>query len=120
MIAKLIAVLFLSRDVAHREHLRTKSYAQHKALNEFYDEIVELADDLTEMYQGRNGIIENIPLLKENSTAGEPADKLAEHMAFIEKSRYSAVPKDDTAIQNKIDEIVGLYLSTNYKLRNLS
>lgn len=120
MIAKLIAVLFLSRDVAHREHLRTKSYAQHKALNEFYDEIVDLADDLAEMYQGRNGIIDNIPLLKENSSAGAPADKLAEHLAFVEKSRYSAVSKDDTALQNKIDEIVGLYLSTLYKLRNLS
>jgi hypothetical protein len=33
--------------------------------------------------------------------------------------RYTAVDKEDTAIQNLIDEAVGQYLSTLYKLRRL-
>ena len=118
MIARLIAILFLSREIAHRDHLKTNSYSQHKALNEFYDEIVDLADDLTEMYQGRHGIIESIPMLKAEPT-DDPANDLQAQLDAVEKIRYTAVEKTDTAIQNKIDEIVGLFLSTLYKLRNL-
>jgi hypothetical protein len=38
----------------------------------------------------------------------------------IEKGRYDVCEKADTPIQNIIDEIVGLYLSTIYKLRFLA
>ena len=118
MIARLIAILFLSREIAHRDHLKTTSYAQHKALNEFYDEIVDLADDLTEMYQGRHGIVDKIPMITAEPT-DNPANDLQKQLDAVEKIRYTAVDKADTAIQNKIDEIVGLFLSTLYKLRNL-
>lgn len=118
MIARLIAVLFLSREIAHRDHLKTRSFSEHMALNTFYNEIVELADDLTELYQGRHGIIESIPILSEKTTDNS-ADDLEKQLEVVEKIRYTAVEKTDTAIQNKIDEIVGLYLSTLYKLRNL-
>ena len=29
--ARIVAILFVSRDQAHREHLKTRSYAQHMA-----------------------------------------------------------------------------------------
>ena len=45
---KLISLLFLARDLAHREHLRTDSFAQHMALGEFYDEIIDNADAIAE------------------------------------------------------------------------
>ena len=47
---------------------------------------------------------------------GAASDMIAE----IEKSRYSVCDRSDTALQNIIDEIVGLYLSTLYKLRFLA
>ena len=118
MIGRLIAILFLSRELAHRDHLKTKSYAQHIALNEFYDAIVDLADKLTEAYQGRHGII-SIPLLKDENHKDEPADMLQSHMDMVEKIRYTAIDKTDTPLQNIVDEVVGQYLSTLYKLRNL-
>ena len=119
MMGRLIALMFLGREIAHREHLRTKSYAQHVALNTFYDEIVEIADSIAEAYQGRNGIIANIPMLT-NDTQGAIDVVLEKQLAAIEKLRYTAVPKEETAIQNLIDGAVELYLSTIYKLRNLS
>lgn len=119
MIGRLIAVLFLSRDLAHREHLRTTSYSQHMALGTFYDEVIDLADSLAEAYQGRNGIIDDIPLLKDDERKGSIVDMLEKHLSWIEKTRYTAVEKTDTALQNIIDEIVSLYLSTLYKLKNL-
>lgn len=117
MIGEFISLLFLSRDVAHKEHLRTKSYAHHMALNDFYNEIIELADDLAEAYQGRNGIIE-IPGM-DDEDVGDIVQQLKRYLSWIDTNRYQAVAKEDTAIQNIIDEIVALYLSTLYKLQNL-
>ena len=47
-----IAKLFLTRELAHRYHLSTKSYSQHKALQNFYEDLLDLIDDLAEMTQG--------------------------------------------------------------------
>jgi nucleoside-diphosphate-sugar epimerase len=118
MIGRLIALLFLSREYAHRAHLKTTSYAQHVALGEFYPSIGDIADTLTEAYQGRYEIIQDIPMLEETDK-GDPADVLSRHLDSIEKMRYTAVEKTDTPLQNIIDEAVAQYLSTLYKLRNL-
>ena len=118
MIGKMIGVMFLSREVAHREHLKTHSFAQHMALGSFYDGIVGIADSIVEMYQGRNGIIDDIPMI-DNVGSGSIDKILETHLKMIEKMRYTAVDKSETAIQNEIDTAVGLYLSTLYKLRNL-
>jgi hypothetical protein len=119
MMGRLIAVLFLSRELAHREHLHTKSYSQHMALNTFYDEVIGIADSIAEAYQGRYGIIESIPMLDAPDKAS--IDVVLEgQLALVEKLRYSAVDKTETSIQNLIDEAVALFLSTLYKLRNLS
>jgi len=119
MIGKLIGILFLSRELAHRMHLATKSYAQHMALDGFYNAIVENADSITEAYQGRHGIIDNIPLLKDESVYKEPCDMLRKHLSWFEKIRYEAVEKSDSPIQNLIDEAVHTYLVALYKLENL-
>jgi len=119
MIDQFIGTLFLARDVAHREHLRTKSYSQHKALGHFYEDIAELMDSLTEAYQGRYGIIPEIPILTEEKKYKEALYCIADKLAYIEKYRYKAIPKEDTALQNIVDEIVGLFLSTIYRLENL-
>lgn len=113
---EIIGLLFLDRNLAHLEHLKTKSYAQHMALNTFYDEVVDLADKLAEAYQGAEGIMQDIPLM--SNVPNEPIDMtLYSHMQMIEAMRKSACKI--TAIQNIIDEVVSLYLSTIYKLRNL-
>lgn len=113
-----LATLFLSRDLAHSDHWRTDSYSQHMALGEFYDGIVGLADTLAEMYMGRNGVLKPLPLLDDDEQES-PEATLRAHLKLIEDARYTAVPKTDTAIQNVIDEIVGLYLTTLYKLNRL-
>jgi hypothetical protein len=116
MFGKLIALLLLSRDTAHRQHWNTTSFSQHKTLNEFYESILELTDSLMEKYQGRNGRVE-VPYLDDKDTySKEPVVVLKKHLDWIEKARYQAIPKDDTAMQNIVDEIVGQYLETIYLL----
>lgn len=122
MTGQFIAVLFLARELAHRAHLRARgkaSFAQHAgALGEFYPAIGEYADKLTEAWQGRMLKILDIPLL-ENEFAGDIKTSMQAQLAWLEKNRYKAVSKEDSPLQNLIDEIVLLYLSTIYKLEFL-
>jgi DNA-binding ferritin-like protein len=117
--ADFVGTLFLARDVAHSVHLNTRSFAKHSALNSFYDEVVELADKFAEAYQGRHGLIGPISLMSAKKTSNI-IEFLEDSLADIEKMRYEVVEKTDTALQNIIDEIVGLYLSTLYKLKFLA
>jgi hypothetical protein len=45
---------------------------------------------------------------------------LQDSLSEVESARYKVCEKTDTAIQNIIDEIVGQYLSTLYKLKFLA
>ena len=117
--ADFVGTLFLARDVAHSVHLNTRSFAKHSALNSFYDEVIELADKFAEAYQGRHGLIGPISLMSAKKTTNI-IEFLEDSLADIEKMRYEVVEKTDTALQNIIDEIVGLYLSTLYKLKFLA
>ena len=121
MAAQIISIMFLSRDIAHKEHLKANgvgSYAKHMALGSFYDDVIDMADKLAETWQGRNGLMDDIPTitLKNGKNIVEKLELL---MGMIEVARYKYYDKNDTPVQNIIDEIIGLYLSTLYKLRNL-
>ena len=115
----LIGHLFLARDVSHSVHLNTRSYAKHKALGGFYENVIELADDLAEAYQGRHGLIGPITLHSAEKT-NNVVEFMEDSLDKVEKLRYKVCDKEDTAIQNIIDEIVDLYLSTLYKLKFLA
>ena len=114
---ELIALLFMARDIAHREHLKTRSFAAHMALGKFYPAIVELADNLAEAYQGCEGKLITIPYVK-NTVNEEVENILRNHLKWIETHRKKV--SDESSIQNVIDEIVSLYQSTLYKLKFLS
>ena len=114
-----VGMLFLARDVAHSVHLNTRSFSKHMALNTFYDEIIELADGFAEAYQGRYGLIGPISLLSAKKT-GNIVEFLQDQLDEIEAGRYDVCKKDDTPLQNLIDGIIELYLSTLYKLRFLA
>lgn len=117
--ADFVGTLFLARDVAHSVHLNTRSFAKHSALNEFYDSIVDLADKFAEAYQGRHGLIGPISLMSAKKT-GNITEFLEDSLSDVEKMRYEVCEKTDTALQNIIDEIVGLYLQVLYKLKFLA
>ena len=120
MIGRLVATMFLAREYSHRVHLRITgpgSFAKHTVLGEFYNKITENADTLTEAYQGRHDIIDipYLPMIEEE----DPVKGLEELLDDVEKIRYDAIDKKDTALQNLVDEAVATFLSTLYKLRKL-
>ena len=121
MIGHFVAMLFLARDLAHIEHLRVRgpgSYAAHQALGDFYNGIVDLADSLVETYQGRTDNQVRVERLGDTKPKNIiPA--LEAQLKWLEANRYEAIPKDDSPLQNIVDEIAALYLRTIYKLKNL-
>lgn len=118
--AQLISTLMASRTQAHIFHLQVEgpgSYAAHKALNEYYDGIVDLFDGLVESYQGRYGILRGYtgtPSYKEDGQFMNYFEALAKYVETIR----TKVPQD-SYIQNQIDEVVDLIESTKYKLKFL-
>lgn len=117
--ADLLASLFLARDFAHVTHLSTRCFAKHIALDFFYHEIIVLADSFAEAYQGRHGLIGAISLQSAKKSV-DIVEFLEGQLKELEDCRYEMVEKTDTALQNILDEVVGLYLSTLYKLKFLS
>lgn len=114
-----IGRLFLARDVAHSTHLNTRNFAKHKALQKFYEGVIPLADDFAEAYQGRHGLIGPIALASAQKS-NNVLDFLEKELKELEEMRYKVVSKDDTTLQNLLDAIFGLYLSTIYKLKFLA
>jgi hypothetical protein len=109
----------LGRNVAHSVHLNTRSFSKHMALQTFYDSVIDHADAFAEAYQGRHGLIGPIAIPAAKKTTNI-IEFLQDQLAEIEKGRYDMCDKTDTPLQNIIDEIAGLYLSTLYKLRFLA
>lgn len=117
--ADFIGLLFLARDVAHSVHLNTRSYATHKALEEFYSALPGLADKFAETYQGAYELIGPVTL----QSAGKNNDIvefLQDQIDALNKGRYEVCDKAFTPLQNVIDEIIAHYLTSLYKLRFLS
>ena len=117
--ADFVGCLFLARDVVHSVHLNTRNYAKHKALQKFYKNIIDLADAFAEAYQGRHGLIGPIGLQSAKKTT-DIVQFLSSQLEDIEACRYDVCDKSDSALQQLIDNIIELYLTTLYKLRFLS
>lgn len=112
---ELIMRCFHARTAAHVFHLKTRSYAAHKALQDFYDGIIPLTDAFAEAYQGCEGLIDSYP--SRYTAHDEPLSMLNDLYNWIDSSRHSIT--GESHLQNTIDEIQSLIDSTRYKLRFL-
>lgn len=116
--ATFIGTLMQSRNQVHIYHLQTDSYAQHVALQGYYEGIVDLIDGLVESYQGRNGIVRGYKMagiIKEDNNPTMYFEGLSK---FVETIRTQV--SQDSYLQNQIDEVVDLIESTKYKLKFLN
>jgi hypothetical protein len=78
-----------------------------------------LADAFAEAYQGRHGLMGPITLQSGKKT-NNIIEFLQGQLADIEEARYDVCEKSDTSLQQLIDNIIELYLTTLYKLRFLA
>jgi DNA-binding ferritin-like protein len=115
-----ISLLLASRTQAHVFHWQTQSFSVHKTLNEYYDSIIDLIDEVVEGYQGKYDILKNF-MTPANIIESEDTKIMIDYfeslVKLVEEERSNIV--QDTFIQNQVDEIVQLLYTTIYKLKNL-
>lgn len=115
-IAQVIGILFMSRTYAHMAHLKTASYAKHKALNEFYDEVLCFADSLAEAAQGMFGKID-IPFINMTDNVSDPIDGITNQLKMLESYGEKC---EEEFLKNIFQEIQALYRKTLYLLKELN
>lgn len=116
-VAKFISTLLSSREQAHIFHLQTQSYAAHKALQGYYEDIVDLIDTYVEAYQGRYGILTGYTLATQIYEEAATLKYFVGLQAFVDQIREE-LPQNGE-LNNTVDEISALISSTVYKLKFL-
>lgn len=113
-----VSLLLTGRSVAHVAHWATDSFSKHMALGEFYDSISDLVDGFVEQYQGYYEV-RMAPEVEAADDGGDIIKFLDGQVEWIERKRFDVCNKNETSLQNTIDEIVRQYQTTLYKLRML-
>jgi hypothetical protein len=115
---QMVSILLHSQTQAHTFHLQSTSYAEHKALQKYYEGIDGLVDTIVEAYQGKYGIIKgykNFPFNEYKSTEGtiNYFEKLCDKVTELRDCC------EDSWLQNEIDNVCTLISQTLYKLKFL-
>lgn len=109
-----IAQLFAARDIAHRLHLKTQSFAAHLALGDLYSALIEHADQIAEAWQGKYGVLD-IPNPIFTFTETSAVEFIKELAQFAENSRARFNP-EDTNLINDWDAVISTVYAAKYKL----
>jgi hypothetical protein len=114
----MVSILLHSQTQVHIFHLQTKSYAEHKALQKYYEDIDGIVDGIIESYQGKYDVVTGYNSIKtEDYKSSEQVVKYFKALdSMVEKNRKSV---KESFLQNQIDTVQELIYSTLYKLRLL-
>jgi hypothetical protein len=114
MAARFVGTLMNSRTQAHAFHLTTPSFAEHKALQAYYEGIVPLLDSWAEAYMGKYGRLRSVNVNKRFMR--DPRKAKEYFRALLGRVRAQSRLSKDSYLRNIYDEIVALIRSTLYML----
>lgn len=99
-----------------RKHLKTDKYSEHIALNEFYEEMPDLVDDLIEAWMGINGKVKEY---KNNFTEEQMGtiEYLETLKEFVKDGKDKFLDEDE--LESLCDDILAQIDSTLYKIKEL-
>jgi hypothetical protein len=118
--AEFVSVLFNAREQGHIFHLRTRSYAAHKALGAFYEGIGDIGDRYAEAYMGAEG--EMLSGFTPQATLHEQPDDAVPYLKELERyvtAIAADLPKTPDLVNIHADALELIH-STLYKLTFLS
>ena len=116
--SNMVSVLLHSQTQVHVFHLQTKSYSEHKALQNYYEGIDGLVDGVIESYQGKYDIVKGYETMDIENYSG--SDQLISYFKELDKTvEEKRKSVKESYLQNQIDTIQELIFSTLYKLRFL-
>lgn len=114
MANRYVGTLMNSREQAHMFHLTTGSYAEHKALQAYYEGIVPLLDAWAEAYMGKYGRLRSVNVNKRFMR--DPRKAKEYFRSLLSRVRAMSRLSKDSYLRNIYDEIVALIRSTLYML----
>jgi hypothetical protein len=114
MIEELASRAFQARNIAHRAHWASKSYAEHVALGAFYDDVIEAVDSIVEEYQGLYATRLDAFIVKDMDVK-DLVDYLTAEADWIEENRED-ISQGSPSIQNLIDNLTSVYTKTVFLL----
>lgn len=116
---KLLNKLFESREVTHAIHLKTDSYSQHIALDEYYTNIIDLIDELAEVYQGQYNKVGDYMDMESKPDMSDIVKYLESVTKYVKDKRKELINEDNGHLISIFDNITVLQYRTLYKLKNL-
>lgn len=116
MITEFVGRMFALRDAAHTAHWATKSYAEHVALGDLYDELPDRVDAIVEVYQGYFGLIGTV---KPVPFTRDGIMKQIQDQAKWLEANCEEIYRDNDALENLLQDLKALLARTYYKLKNL-
>ena len=119
-----VSELMSFRNITHMLHSQAEregSYAKHMALNELYEALPDHIDEIVEFYQGYYGkiISEYTSGDIEIYDLEEALPVVLKYLQGIEQYRYVVFNKENSPLQNIIDELIATMVKAVYKLRFL-
>lgn len=119
-ITAVIKKLFESRTITHAAHLNTLSKSEHIDLQDYYEGILDIADELAEVYQGQFGLIDMsvIQSMDQNIKTGDIAEYLETVADTVTEGR-EAVDDKSLHLNAILDDAMILIYKTLYKIKNL-
>jgi len=115
-IVEIVSYFNTAKQQAIVWHQQTTSFSEHKTLNEFYDEIADLLDDLSESSAGIFGRLKGYEVydLVDWTSTDDTIKYYRNCYDWLAEERKTA--PQESFIQNQLDEIAQLLGSTLYKL----
>ena len=100
-----------------RKHLKTDKYSKHKALDEYYDDMPELVDDLIEHYMGIHGKVKEY----KNLFTGEEYNTIEylENIRTLVKDCRKTFCEGESELESDCDAILSLIDKTLYQVKEL-
>ncbi len=100
-----------------RKHLKTDKYSKHKALDEYYDDMPELVDDLIEHYMGIHGKVKEY----KNLFTGDEYKTIdyLENIRTLVKDGRKTFCEGESELESDCDAILALVDKTLYQVKEL-
>lgn len=100
-----------------RKHLKTDKYSKHKALDEYYDDMPELVDDLIEHYMGIHGKVKEY----KNLFTGDEYKTIEylENIRAMVKDCRKTFCEGESELESDCDAILALVDKTLYQVKEL-
>ena len=119
-LSEVVSTLFKARNVAHELHLKSKSFAEHLALEELYDSLLPLTDDFAESYQGTYGISTQSYEEFNKQFSMNAYSFIVELLDYVTATKLLIVSSNlGSQLENIFDEIIATVSKTKYKIENL-